>query len=102
LLNIYPSYAEHPLKRLVQSGCTITINTDDPVLFQTSLTEEYIHAVQDCGLSLEELDNIALNAVRTSYLETSAKNTLLGDFQAESGRLRESFGIKGTDLKSVP
>ncbi len=43
-LGIYPSYAAHPVKRLVAAGCAVTINSDDPALFGTSLSDEYFHA----------------------------------------------------------
>jgi adenosine deaminase len=82
-LKIYPSYSQHPLKELVEAGCPVTINTDDPVLFQTTLNEEYIHAVKECGLTIEELKECVLNAVRVSYLEDRQKEKLLEIFQDE-------------------
>lgn len=87
-LKLYPSYAEHPLKRLVEAGCVVTINTDDPPLFGTNLSTEYLHAVQDCGLSLDQLEQAALNAVRANYLPDVEKVVMLKEFEAEYARLR--------------
>ncbi len=86
-LQVYPSYAEHPLKKLVEAGCAVTINTDDPVLFQTTLTDEYIHAVVDCGLTPDELKECVLNAVRASYIEDQEKSSMLAAFQDELNSL---------------
>jgi adenosine deaminase len=86
-LNVYPSYAAHPLKKLIEEGCTVTLNTDDPVLFQTTLTDEYMHAVEDCGLTTDELKECVLNAVRVSYLENSEKEDMLAAFQDELNNL---------------
>jgi len=63
-LKIYPSYAAHPLKALYAAGVPVTLNSDDPGLFNTTLVDEYVHTVEDCGLTLEQLEDVALNAVR--------------------------------------
>lgn len=72
-LGIYPSYAKHPLKKLVESGCKICINSDDPILFKTNLTEEYWHAVNDCGISLKTIVNSVSDALTASYLPLNNK-----------------------------
>jgi adenosine deaminase len=92
-LSIYPSYAVHPLKRLVEAGCVVTINSDDPPLFGTTLSEEYFHAVEDCGLTLDQLEEAALNAVRVSYLPDGEKAAMLEEFTAEYARLRVRHGM---------
>lgn len=92
-LGVYASYAEHPLKQLVEAGCVVTINTDDPQLFGTTLNAEYLHTVQDCGLSLDQLEDAALNAVRASYLPDADKAVMLKEFGAEYGRLRTAHGL---------
>ncbi len=92
-LKIYPSYAEHPLKKLIEAGCVVTLNSDDPPLFNTTLTDEYIHAVEDMGLTLNQLETVALNAVRYSYLPDEEKSALLAEFQSSYARLRHEHGV---------
>lgn len=92
-LGVYPSYQAHPLKRLIEAGVCVTINSDDPALFNTTLNDEYLHAVQDCGLSIDQLMQAALNAVRTCYLPDYEKAALLNTFQGEYARLRRSAGM---------
>lgn len=72
-LGIFPSYDEHPVKRLIDAGCRVTLNSDDPALFQTTLTEEYVHTVTRCGLSVKDLQRTITNALSASYLPEDEK-----------------------------
>jgi aminodeoxyfutalosine deaminase len=91
-LGIYPSYAEHPIKRLMDAGCTVSLNSDDPVLFQTSLTQEYVHAIRHCGLSMQDVQKTILDAARSSYLGEDEKSAMLEVFQQEFAQLKLSSG----------
>jgi hypothetical protein len=93
-LGVYPSYAAHPLRQWFEAGARVTINSDDPALFNTTLNDEYLHAARDCGLSIEQLEAIALNAVRASYLPEKQKAQMLQVFRAEYKRLRQRYGVK--------
>jgi adenosine deaminase len=94
-LRVYPSYHDHPLRQLIQAGVCVTVNSDDPALFNTALNDEYVHAVQDCGLSVSQLEQAALNAVRASYLLPDEKQAMLAAFQQEYARLRRQYEIDG-------
>ena len=82
-LGVHGSYAEHPVKRLVDAGCVVSLNSDDPVLFQTTLTDEYLHAVCDCGLDLSAIRKAVLDALRSSYLANAEKLTMLAEFEEQ-------------------
>jgi len=82
-LGVSATYKAHPLRELLEAGVVVTINSDDPALFNTTLNDEYLHAVLDCGLTLEQLEEAALNAVRVSYLPEGEKARLLARFKAE-------------------
>lgn len=88
-LGVCPSYADHPIRRLVNAGCAVTINSDDPVLFGTTLTDEYRHAIIDCGLTVAEVEQAALNAVASSYLPAEEKHAMRQAFLADFARLRD-------------
>ncbi|HEV2124240.1 MAG TPA: adenosine deaminase, partial [Chloroflexota bacterium] len=71
LLKSYASLSEHPLRRLYDAGVPLTINSDDPALFNTTLTDELLTLPEAFGfseLSVEQIDEILLNAVRFSFL----------------------------------
>ena len=86
-LNVYPTYAAHPAKRLLDAGCNLTLNSDDPVLFQTTLTDEYFHAITSAGFTLSDIRRVILNAVRSSYMPDAAKTALLREFEEDMARL---------------
>lgn len=90
-LGVYPSYAEHPVKRLVDAGCTISLNSDDPVFFQTTLTNEYVHAVLDCGLAIQDIKNTIINSVRSSYRSAEEKQFMQNEFEHEFAKLDRLF-----------
>lgn len=88
-IGIYPSYAEHPFKRLVEAGCLVTLGSDDPPMFDTDLVREYEVALTEFGLSRDQVDQIALNGVRASFLPEAEKRALLERFESELRLLRE-------------
>jgi aminodeoxyfutalosine deaminase len=71
------STAEHPLPRMLDAGLFVTLNSDDPPMFGTTLAGEYQVAAHGLGLSAAQLAELASNAVRASFLETPAKDALL-------------------------
>jgi adenosine deaminase len=62
---IVPTVAAHPLARLHRAGVSVTLNTDDTTVSDITLSEEYLRAVEEIGLTLPELwaiDRHALDA----------------------------------------
>ncbi len=89
-LGHYASGEAHPLRALVESGCVVSLNTDDPELFGTDLGREYLRAVEQCGLSERQLAQCVLNAVRASYLDPTAKQAMLREF---APAVHAAFGV---------
>jgi aminodeoxyfutalosine deaminase len=81
-IGLVESYDRHPLLRLLEAGCFITLNSDDPPMFNTDLVNEYEVARTVYGLSPAQLFELACNAVRASFLPDADKVTLLGTFRA--------------------
>jgi adenosine deaminase/aminodeoxyfutalosine deaminase len=61
------SLAAHPVRRLYDSGVPITLNTDDPAIFATTLSGEYELAARQFGFSEAELRGIAENGFRYGF-----------------------------------
>jgi aminodeoxyfutalosine deaminase len=54
----------HPVRRLFEAGVPITLNTDDPAMFGTTLSAEYVLAAERLGFTNEELARVAANGFR--------------------------------------
>ncbi|HEY2984823.1 MAG TPA: adenosine deaminase [Jatrophihabitantaceae bacterium] len=71
------SLAEHPLPALVAAGVPVTINSDDPPMFSTTLNNEYAVAGELLGLGAQGVADLARAAVRASFLDEAGKTALL-------------------------
>jgi adenosine deaminase len=77
--------AQHPLPRMLAEGLFVTLNSDDPPMFGTTLTEEYRRAASVLGLTRAQLAGLAANGVRASFLDPRAKEKLLAEIDAVAG-----------------
>ncbi len=87
-LKVTPSLADHPLPHLLAEGLYVTINSDDPPMFNTTLTNEYLAVANTFQFEIETIEQLALNAVRASLLATSARSEMESTFLAEFTRLK--------------
>jgi len=74
-----PSLAEHPLPVLVAAGVPVTINSDDPPMFSTTLNREYAIAADLLDLDEAGVSDLARAAVEASFLDEAGKRTLLAE-----------------------
>ena len=90
-LGVYPTYAAHPLRRLWEAGVYITVNSDDPPLFNTTLNQEYGVLIDHFGFDAADLEQISLNALRASFLPPARKAALEARFRRQFAQLRQQF-----------
>jgi adenosine deaminase/aminodeoxyfutalosine deaminase len=64
---------EHPVKKFFDEGLMITLSTDDPAMFQTSLNKEFEIAQQEFGFTDEHLRELARNSIEASFLPVEKK-----------------------------
>jgi adenosine deaminase/aminodeoxyfutalosine deaminase len=70
----------HPVKTYYDLGLMITLNTDDPAMFQTSLCREYQLAQDTFGFTDAQLRELAMNSFRASFLPEPRKRAFLSRF----------------------
>jgi len=75
---------EHPFRRYFDQGLMLTLNTDDPAMFQTSLTNEYELAQREFGFSNDHLRELARNSFEASFLDAESKLKFLNLLDAVS------------------
>ncbi|GAA3218561.1 adenosine deaminase [Actinocorallia longicatena] len=76
---------DHPIKRMVDAGLVVTVNSDDPPMFGTDLNTEYAVAARLLGLDRRGVAELAKNAVRASFLDDAGKAGLLAEIDAYRG-----------------
>jgi aminodeoxyfutalosine deaminase len=80
------SVSTHPIRQYFDHGVMITLSTDDPAMFGTSLAREYQLAQQRFGFTEEHLRELARNSFEASFLPAEKKLTFLNLFDAATAR----------------
>jgi adenosine deaminase/aminodeoxyfutalosine deaminase len=78
------SFAEHPLRQYFDAGLLVTINSDDPAFFGSTLENEYRLAHEIQKFSREELKLLAKNSFQASFLPESAKEHWVSQIESMS------------------
>ncbi|WEZ84856.1 adenosine deaminase [Rhizobium sp. 32-5/1] len=76
-LQVFPDFASHPLRALRDAGCKVTLNSDDPPFFHTSLLQEYEIASQVMGFSDDEIDSMTRTAIEAAFVDEPTRTRLL-------------------------
>ena len=69
--------ATHPIRHLFDAGVKVTVSTDDPISFGSTLEEEYAALVEECGFSRKELARLARNGFEVALLPEAQKQPWL-------------------------
>lgn len=76
-LGVYERFEDHPLNRLLESGCRVTLNSDDPPHFQTSLAHEYRIAREVFDIDVDGLRAITRTALEAAFVHGDRRSQLL-------------------------
>lgn len=76
-LNVFPDFASHPLRRLKEAGVRVTISSDDPPFFRTSLKREYELASSAFGFDDAEIDEMTRTALQAAFVDEATRARLL-------------------------
>ena len=82
------SLEDHPIGRLREAGVTVTVNSDDPPMFGTSLVQEYAVAARLLQLDAVEAADLALDAVELSFAPDDVKRRLRAEIEEYRDRHR--------------
>jgi len=80
-LGVFKSMADHNLKRLLDRGLCVTINSDDPAYFDGYITENFVAAQQALGLSRADITQLARNSIVASFLPNARKESWLSEIE---------------------
>ncbi|MCB1495927.1 MAG: adenosine deaminase [Bauldia sp.] len=76
-LGLYPDISRHPFRRLMEAGVRVTVNSDDPPYFHTSLGHEYELLGRDQGLGDAALLQATRTAIEAAFVDDKTRETLL-------------------------
>jgi adenosine deaminase len=80
---VIPSIAAHPIRAYFDRGIPLSVNTDDPKLFNNSLAEEYFALHAELGFTISEIHSLIEQSVRSSWLSDDHQTELLGRIRAD-------------------
>ncbi len=81
-LKVFPDFESHPLRRFVEAGVKVTLNSDDPPFFHTSLAQEYETASKVFGFSDAEINAMTRTAIEAAFVDETTRKMLLAKLQA--------------------
>ena len=87
-LRVVDDLAHHPLRRLMDKGVLVTVNSDDPAYFGGYVNQNYVAISAALGLGRGDIATIVRNGIKASLLATAQKDKALADVErvlAESG-----------------
>ena len=76
-LSVFADWDSHPLHCFISKGISVSLNSDDPPFFHTSIGLEYINSAKHMNISLEKLKNISLMAMDASFADADTKSRLM-------------------------
>jgi adenosine deaminase len=89
------SLAEHPFPLFHQLGFRLTLNTDNRLMSRTTLTDEYLLAVDHFGCSLDDLETLSINGMKSAFVHYDQRcDYIFQRIKSPFATLREEAGIK--------
>jgi aminodeoxyfutalosine deaminase len=89
---VYDRIEDHPVAALVDAGVVVTINTDDPHMFGTDLSEEYRRLSRAFGLGVPELAQLVVNGIEASFLPVERRRRLAAEVAQAARTVRMAAG----------
>lgn len=71
----------HPVRRFFDKGLNVTLNTDNNTVSNVDLTEEYIKLYEELNFSLDEIKQININTVNSSFCDDKTKSSIINSIK---------------------
>ena len=84
------SYAAHPFRQYYDRGLNVVLNTDNRLMSDVTLTDEYLHAAESLHFGFDELARVALNGFESCFLPYAERMRLVADAQRDIAALRNA------------
>jgi adenosine deaminase len=91
-LGVFSSFENHSLPTLLKYGVNVTLNSDDPPMFNTTLTDEFLLATSAFAWDITLIKQLVLNAVGVSLLPEPKRKLMQREFIESFVRLESQVG----------
>jgi adenosine deaminase len=81
-LRCFPSMEEHPVKRMLEEGLCVTVNSDDPAYFGGYVADNFLAVRDGQGFTQADCRKVAENSFKASFLGEESKQRLLDELDA--------------------
>ncbi len=78
-------WSQHPINQLHHHGVLTTLNTDDPLVSDITLTDEFVRGVELMSLTVNDIKRQTLNAARAAFLPAAERDALVSQFEYALG-----------------
>lgn len=82
------TYEAHPLRRYFDRGLNVVLNTDNRLMSNVTLTDEYEHASRDLNFTFDELCEISLNGFASAFIPWKERELLIATAMRDMDKLR--------------
>ncbi len=93
MLKVVPSLEKHPFRFYKDRGIPVTIGTDDPGFFKTTLSNEFEKLIKFQGLSIQDIPKVNENAISASFLSEYEKCEFLRMIHRDTQKLARELEI---------
>ena len=80
-LSLFPNWESHPLLTIMNKGISISLNSDDPPFFNTTVGKEYQNSAKNFNLNVKNLKQISLMAMEASFADIKTKSRLIEEIK---------------------
>lgn len=87
-LKVFPNMAAHPIKRLMDAGVFVTVNSDDPPMFHADVVENYYQIANMFDLTANDIEKLAKNSFMAAFMNSAARSDYLQQFTDKVSQLR--------------
>jgi len=87
---VVPSLQKHPIRTFFDKRIKVTVNTDDPSMFNTDMNNEYLQLHRQLNFTVSELFKLTLDALDSSFLPETQKAQMHESFTKEYRRLMDT------------
>jgi adenosine deaminase len=98
LTGVVPSLDAHPLRRYLDLGLRVTLNTDNRLFARTTLCRELRLAVDTFDLNLLETETLVLNGIKSAFLPQAEKAALIREAVTTVVSLREKYALDEMEI----